>query len=290
MRTFRYNQNEPVVNFMMVSSEDHVTGITGLQAFDVYIAKNWDDPVALTGTRIFREIGAGCYAMQFDGPANLNFTGAVVFVIMDQTFQSDITIVAGQVEYLDMADVYNLFQNLFALLGTPPMGTFAGQLVSMSNAIDNVPAQTWNYALPPGRTLTAIGFPVEVTPAQVAQGVVQRLYASLPGDTLGPFKRGDTLPAAAIKYNFGSAYAMADTDIMRFCVKATQSPAATALIDVVCTPTDRANCAGDVPEIDLEAAGLAAGEYFYEFERRNAAGTKPLTPGGGKFLIAQDTR
>ncbi len=130
--------------------------------------------------------------------------------------------------------------------------------------------------------------PVTVNPSQIAKGVLTRLFTVTNRQRIGPVTRGDTLPAGAIKFNFGADWAAAAGDVMNFCVKAEKAGA--ALIDVECVYADRASCSGQAPEIDLEAAGLAAGEYFYEFEQRTASGTKPITPGRGIFLVEQDIR
>lgn len=132
----------------------------------------------------------------------------------------------------------------------------------------------------------ATGISVTVNPVQVATGVIQKKVTVTNGETI-QVTRGDYLDAGDIAFNFGSDWDCTGKEVW-FCVKKTQTGA--KLIDVECTVTDAPNAVGQNPDIDLEVAGLTAGEYLYEYERILPDGSKPRTPKRGKFVVDQDIR
>ncbi len=127
---------------------------------------------------------------------------------------------------------------------------------------------------------------VTVNPVQISTGVIQKKVTVVTGETI-QVTRGDYLEAGDIAFNFGSDWDCTGKEVW-FCVKKTATGA--KLIDVECTVTDNANAVGQNPDIDIEAAALAAGEYLYEYERVLPDGTRPRTPKRGKFVVDQDIR
>lgn len=129
---------------------------------------------------------------------------------------------------------------------------------------------------------------VRVDPVDIALGVIRKKITITNGETI-PVTRGDTLEAGDITFNFGSDWDCTGREVW-FCVKKSNDGGGARLIDVKFTLTDAANAVGENPEIDLQALGLAAGEYHYEFERVLPDGGKPGTPKRGKFVVEQDIR
>lgn len=166
-----------------------------------------------------------------------------------------------------------------------------------------------NYILnnPNITALTAFSVHVTADPTKYYQGEFDPRIDNLPANLIGnintgvlqntitisatePLRayRGDYLPSGTITFNFGSAWDCSGGKKIYFCVK--KATDAREIIDVETTLTDAANATGTVPNLDLESYGITAGNYVYDFERRDGDGTKPRTIMRGIFVIENDTR
>ena len=121
----------------------------------------------------------------------------------------------------------------------------------------------------------------------LSTGVFQNLITTTDNTPIN-VTRGDYLPAGTITFNFGSQWALSGQKIY-FTVKKNKTDTA-RLVDVLCTLTDGANVIGTVGAIDLDALGLAAGDYYFEYRRYKSDDTEPRVIRQGKFHVNQDIR
>ena len=133
---------------------------------------------------------------------------------------------------------------------------------------------------------------VNVNPGEFGAGVLQGKITVTNGETIRR-TRGDFVEQGTITFAFGSDWDCTGRNVY-FCVRAGSitAPTGPKLLDLLCVLTDPATGTGTLPDMDLEAAGLAASDgYMYEFETvLTADGSKPETPRRGRFILEQDGR
>lgn len=217
---------------------------------------------------------------------------ATTILAKDATVAKEATL-AIVASYID-TEITTLLNRIGAWTGTG-VNTLLGAIQSMVRKDAPIPSDiggTFNPATDSTEALAeTLAAGVTVNPAQFGAGVLQGKVTVTKGETIRR-TRGDFVPQGTITFAFGTDWNCTGRNVY-FCVRAGSitAPTGPKLLDLLCVLTDPATGTGTLPDMDLEAAGLAASDgYMYEFESVLPDGTKPMTPRRGRFILEQDGR